>query len=542
MILRKIAAISLILLFVISCISTVTINAEGIINFSVDTINGKAGDEVTINISIANNPGMVAAKLDLAYDNAKLEAVSVDASELFSGALFEGNLAYSANVIRIVWITAGDDMKENGILYSVKFKLLADINNDSSLLTLSHGAKDLFNDKYEMLQSNVLAVDPNEPNVTISVAENQKVGEDIIFTGITNLSISNIAVFLESANQTVAAAALQDIGNGTFKGVVLTNAVLVGEYALSAYVVDDAAGTSMLMAKAKVMLTASNKYTAQIVSEEGGIAKLVVDGVQTDSALIMPGDTVELITAISNGGVGPDSSATYTFEGWGSSVPVTFSGQNTSSSFVMPSTNVTITAMYNKTGGTQPNPTPTNPPTPGKEYPGDIAGHWSEVYVKNVIDNGIMKGYPDGNFAPSNGLTRAEFATAMVRYLDVELKDGKVFADTAGHWSEKYVATLVDAGIINGYDVNTFGVDDPITREQIAVILNRSFNTAIANTTNGDAFADDADISLWAKDAVYAVWQAGFMVGDETGFRPQASATRAEIATILSRLLDAGVR
>ena len=150
-----------------------------------------------------------------------------------------------------------------------------------------------------------------------------------------------------------------------------------------------------------------------------------------------------------------------------------------------------------------------------------------------------MQGYPDDTFAPDGTLTRAEFVTALANYLGLAPKEGYVFNDTDGHWAQGYVAAMVEAGIVSGYDGSTFGVDDLITRQEIALMLVRAFNpTAIPD---GSLFADDDQIADWAKEAVYAVRAMGWMLGDDEGFRPQDGALRGEIATIFARLWLGGV-
>ncbi len=183
--------------------------------------------------------------------------------------------------------------------------------------------------------------------------------------------------------------------------------------------------------------------------------------------------------------------------------------------------------------------TPTATPDSG-ELPSDISGSWSEEYVKDVIEKGIMTGYGDNTFRPDGELTRAEFATAMARYLKLDISaGGKAFSDTQDHWSEDYVGALAEKGIITGNDADSFGPDEAVTREQIAVILVRAFAPDVV--VDDFVFADDGAISDWAKEAVYIARAMGWMTGDEAGFRPGDTATGGEIAAVLSRLSSAGV-
>ena len=162
----------------------------------------------------------------------------------------------------------------------------------------------------------------------------------------------------------------------------------------------------------------------------------------------------------------------------------------------------------------------------------DIAGHWAESSIIKLVGSGIIKGYPDGSFKPDAEISRAEFACILVKALELAPQKGKVFNDTADHWAGDYIATAGAYGIVTGFDSNTFGPDQSITREQMAVMLARAGNPAVVS---GDtAFADNQDISPWAQDAVAALVEAGVMKGyPDNSFIPQGKATRAEAVIVI---------
>jgi len=85
----------------------------------------------------------------------------------------------------------------------------------------------------------------------------------------------------------------------------------------------------------------------------------------------------------------------------------------------------------------------------------------------------------------------------IVKALNLETRAGKAFTDTASHWAKDSIATAVAHGIISGYDENTFGPDDLITREQAAVIV--SLATKLEAATGELSFTDSKAISPWAK-------------------------------------------
>lgn len=166
----------------------------------------------------------------------------------------------------------------------------------------------------------------------------------------------------------------------------------------------------------------------------------------------------------------------------------------------------------------------------------DIAGNWAEANIKQLLAAGAIKGYPDGSFKPGNTITRAEFASVLVKAFQLEAKSGKLFSDTVQHWAKESISTANAAGIVNGYSNNTFGPDDSITREQMAVMISKAAKLAAAK--NSLVFADSISISDWAKAAVASCHENSIISGylDNT-FKPQGKATRAEAATVIVKAM-----
>lgn len=180
-----------------------------------------------------------------------------------------------------------------------------------------------------------------------------------------------------------------------------------------------------------------------------------------------------------------------------------------------------------------------NKPQATIKYPSDLAGHWAESNVKYVYDNALMNGYSDGTFKPDASITRAEFSAVMARFLKLDDKASAAekFGDVKGHWAIGYIGALADKGIVGGVIENSFAPDDNITREQMAAILSRAFDL---KETSPEVFADNGEISDWARDYVYACRKAGYMNGDAVNnFSPLDNASRAEVATVIYRLHSA---
>lgn len=163
----------------------------------------------------------------------------------------------------------------------------------------------------------------------------------------------------------------------------------------------------------------------------------------------------------------------------------------------------------------------------------DIKGHWAAATIQKMVDQGVVTGMPDGSFRPDNSISRAQFATLVVKAFKLDGKSGKVFNDTKNHWAKDYIATANTYGILNGYSDTRFGPDDPITREQMAVMIVKADNLQ----SNGSAlsFSDSNKISSWAKEAVATAGANQLIKGFPDGsFQPQAGATRAQAAVVIS--------
>jgi len=167
----------------------------------------------------------------------------------------------------------------------------------------------------------------------------------------------------------------------------------------------------------------------------------------------------------------------------------------------------------------------------------DINGHWAQANIDKLVALGCISGYPDGTFKPDNTITRAEFATMLVKAFELENKGGKIFADTAAHWAKDYIAAAAANGVVNGYDTYTFGPDDLITREQMAVMIVKAAKLA-TESSQGTSFLDNADISSWAAGAVAVAVRNGVIKGyPDNTFLPQGQATRAEAVTVIVNAL-----
>ncbi|MDD4549940.1 MAG: S-layer homology domain-containing protein [Syntrophomonadaceae bacterium] len=166
----------------------------------------------------------------------------------------------------------------------------------------------------------------------------------------------------------------------------------------------------------------------------------------------------------------------------------------------------------------------------------DIKGHWAESAINQLVSSGAISGYPGGYFKPDNTISRAEFATVMVKAFKLQSRKGQMFTDTANHWAKNHIATAEAYGIVSGYSKDRFGPDDPITREQMAVMITKA--AGISSAGGGKKFSDSNNISGWARNAVTSASKKGIINGyKDNTFKPKDQASRAEAVTVITKAL-----
>ena len=211
----------------------------------------------------------------------------------------------------------------------------------------------------------------------------------------------------------------------------------------------------------------------------------------------------------------------------------------------------TFYARWHKTVLPPPPVTPGTPVTPARPAApvglpfADVSGSdWFYNDVRYVYEKGIMDGTGADRFSPNAPLTRAMIVTILYRMAGSPSVSGSSdFTDVAaGKWFAKAVAWAAANGIVNGYGDSLFGPNDPVTREQLAAILYRyavyGGMTAVTLEENLGSFADTAQLSAYAIQAMnWAVGQ-GLINGSGSNLVPKAQATRAQVAAIIHRYLE----
>lgn len=184
----------------------------------------------------------------------------------------------------------------------------------------------------------------------------------------------------------------------------------------------------------------------------------------------------------------------------------------------------------------------------------DISGHWAEPTIRWSMEQGLFNGTDATAFTPDGVMTRSMFVSVLARMEGVNEEDYKtdylptLYNDVNGteyfapalNWATRY-------GIINGMGDGGFHPDEPVSREQMAAIVIRyasNCNYALESIAEGiipAMFTDEAEISEYALNSVSSLKDTGILTGysNDDGsfyFGPAQQATRAECATVFSRL------
>lgn len=188
-------------------------------------------------------------------------------------------------------------------------------------------------------------------------------------------------------------------------------------------------------------------------------------------------------------------------------------------------------------------PQPETPVVSGNVGFSDVKGHWAEESINYVVEKGLFSGTGKG-FEPEVPMNRAMLVTILHRLEGAPAAADSSFTDvTDDAWYADAVDWAAEKGIVTGYTDGSFGVSDPITREQLATILwryakSKEINVTVGEDTNILSYEDAFDISDYAYPALQWACGSGLIGGKPDGYLdPQGGATRAQAAAIFERFM-----
>ena len=174
----------------------------------------------------------------------------------------------------------------------------------------------------------------------------------------------------------------------------------------------------------------------------------------------------------------------------------------------------------------------------------DVTKNWAYPGIQYCVTHGIMGGMGDGTFAPTGTTTRAQIVQILYNLEGTPAVSGTTpFTDLTANWYKPAILWAYQNNVVAGTSPTTFDPDQPVTREQIAVILTQyMFHVLKMNRTWTPAdlstFPDGANVSSWAKEAMQDAVALGLINGTKASdgvvyLDPQGSAARQQVATIL---------
>ena len=174
----------------------------------------------------------------------------------------------------------------------------------------------------------------------------------------------------------------------------------------------------------------------------------------------------------------------------------------------------------------------------------DVTKNWAYPGIQYCVTHGIMGGMGDGTFAPTGTTTRAQIVQILYNLEGTPAVSGTTpFTDLTANWYKPAILWAYQNNVVAGTSPTTFAPDQPVTREQIAVILTQyMFHVLKMERTWTPAdlstFPDGAQVSSWAKEAMQDAVALGLINGTKASdgvvyLDPQGSAARQQVATIL---------
>ena len=166
----------------------------------------------------------------------------------------------------------------------------------------------------------------------------------------------------------------------------------------------------------------------------------------------------------------------------------------------------------------------------------DIPNNWAKQAVESAVENDLMTGY-EGYVRPADDITRAEVSVIINKILASSNKaDISSFSDVnSSNWFYDAMAKIVKTGILSGSG-NQLMPNKEITRQEAFSLLARIFGITNGGESALEGFADKDEVASWAKGALAAMVEAGYVSGNDGKLNPNDNITRAEFAQLLSNI------
>lgn len=179
----------------------------------------------------------------------------------------------------------------------------------------------------------------------------------------------------------------------------------------------------------------------------------------------------------------------------------------------------------------------------------DIETHWAKEAITDMGERLVLNGVGNENFEPNREITRAEFATIMIKALGLKPElANEPFHDIQNNaWYADYIAIASEYGIISGFGDGNFKPSNKITRQQAMTIIERTMKiTGLKIEMNEETvnqlleeYRDSNKVAKWARNSIAACMKAGIVSGKGNAqIAPGDNITRGEVAVMIQRMLQ----
>ena len=177
------------------------------------------------------------------------------------------------------------------------------------------------------------------------------------------------------------------------------------------------------------------------------------------------------------------------------------------------------------------------------QFPDVSSNYWATGFINELVNRGIIAGFPDGSFRPDAPVTRAQFAAMVQKALPKSQdRNAIAFVDVpASYWAFNAINNAYEMGFLSGYPGQVFRPEQNIPREQVLVALANGLNYSARNNINTTLgyYQDSANIADFARSPIAAATEQKMVVNyaNLQQLNPKRNATRAEVAAFIYQAL-----
>lgn len=177
----------------------------------------------------------------------------------------------------------------------------------------------------------------------------------------------------------------------------------------------------------------------------------------------------------------------------------------------------------------------------GSSFPDVSLGYWASCDITKLAMNDVVVGYPDNMFKPTKNISRAEFATMLIKGFNKEdcASTTNAFRDVpAGHWANNMIGQAVHENLMKGYPNGLFKPSNPVTRAEVLCAISKVMPCDIDNCQAQEIlskYCDGKTVPAWAQIPIAKALNQGVLQNtpNPNVIAPFRDATRAEVASML---------